>query len=143
MLSFHVKGVLAAIVAGVAAGLIGAAAAGRVQAGWVVAAVLAVFLFMLSAALIRCRRVTYTITNRRLSIVTGLVARDVHETRLEQIQNVNITQSLLDRVLDVGTIAFDTAGGASFEFSFRGVTAPRLITRTIDQALHERVAPFG
>ena len=135
---FHLKGLIAAIAAGVAAGLISAGGSGAVKAGWVIAAVLVVFLLSFGTGLISCRRITYTITSRRLSIERGLVAREIHETRLEQIQNVNLAQSLLERVLGIGTITFDTAAGAAFEFSFRGVAAPRQLTRTIDDALRAR-----
>ena len=138
MLAFYVKGLLGAIVTGVLAGLASAAATGQVQSGWVVAAVLVVFVAVLGSGLLSRQRVTYTITSRRLTIETGLVACDVHETRLEQIQNVRATQSLLERLAGVGTVAFDTAGGASFDFAFAGVADPRLLVRTVDRALHER-----
>lgn len=138
MLPFHLKGLLAAILAGTLAGVASGAASGSVHAGWVVGAVLVVFVAVIGRGMLRCRRITYTITSRRLTIEAGLVARELHETRLEQIQNVNLSQSLLDRILGVGTIAFDTAAGAAFEFSFAGVEHPHAITRIVDQALHER-----
>jgi uncharacterized membrane protein YdbT with pleckstrin-like domain len=138
MLPFYVKGLLAAIAAGVVAGLITAAAAGAVEGGWVVVAVLVVFAAVLGRGLINLQRTTYTITNRRLTIETGLIARDLHETRLEQIQNVRARQSSLERLAGVGTVAFDTAGSAGFDFAFTGVADPRQLVRTIDQALHER-----
>jgi uncharacterized membrane protein YdbT with pleckstrin-like domain len=138
MLPFHLKGLLAAIIAGTLAGVASAAASGSVRAWWVVGAVLVVFIVVLSRGLLQRRRLTYTITSRRLTIEAGLVAREVHETRLEQIQNVNLSQSLLERILGVGTIAFDTAGGAAFEFSFAGVSDPGQIVHTVDQVLHER-----
>lgn len=138
MVAFHAKGVLAAVLAGVVAGLVSAAVSGSVQPGWVVAAVFVAFLAMLGGGLLRRRRVTYMITSRRLTVETGLVARAVHETRLEQIQNVSARQSTVERLLGVGTVAFDTAGGAAFEFSFTGVVDPHRIVRAVDQALHER-----
>jgi len=139
MIAFHLKGLLAAVAAGVAAGLASAAASGAVQTGWVIAAVLVVFVVVLGRGLLIRRRVTYVITSRRLTIETGLIARAVHETRLEQIQYVTARQSPLERVLGVGTVAFDTAGGAAFQFSFSGVSDPAWIVRTVDHALHERV----
>lgn len=138
MLTFYAKGLLAAIAAGIVAGLLTAAASGAVESGWVAAAVLVVFAAVLAVGLLQRQRVTYTITNRRLTIETGLLARDVRETRLEQIQNVRASQSPLERLAGIGTVTFDTAGGASFEFSFSGVAEPRQLVRTVDQALHER-----
>ena len=138
MVAFHLKGLLSAVVAGVVAGLGSALARGAVQSVWVIAAVFAVFAAVLGAGLLGRMRVTYTITSRRLTIETGLLARAVHETRLEHVQNVSATQSPAQRLLGVGTVAFDTAGGAAFDFSFVGVADPRGIVRTVDRALHER-----
>lgn len=140
MPAFHLKGFLAAISAGVLAGLLSAAASGRTDVWWVVLGVVAVFAVVISGSAIRLRRTTYTITSRRLAIEIGLVARDVYETRLERIQNVRSTQTALERLLDVGTVAFDTAGGDAREFNFRGVAQPRRIARSVSRALHERAA---
>jgi uncharacterized membrane protein YdbT with pleckstrin-like domain len=140
MLAFQLKGLLAAIGAGVIAGLISSAVSGSVNVFWVVVAVLAVFAFVITRGTIRRRRTTYTITSQRLTIQLGLMSRELHETRLDRVQNVNSRQSVLERLLGVGTVDFDTAGGASFDFSFRGVAHPHRIVRTVDHALRERAA---
>jgi uncharacterized membrane protein YdbT with pleckstrin-like domain len=137
MLAFYVRGLLMAIVAGVIAGIVTRIAGGGVQAGWVSAAVLVVFVVVLVWGLIRRITTTYTITDQRLTIRSGLMSREMHETRLERVQNVNSRQRLLERLLGVGTVDFDTAGGASYDFSFRGVDDPGRICRTVDRALHE------
>jgi uncharacterized membrane protein YdbT with pleckstrin-like domain len=139
MLTFHVRGFLLSVAAGVLAGVLSAVAAGHVVAGWVILAVLVVFVVVITRGALRRRRTTYTITNRRLTIELGLLGREVHETRIEQIQNVGASQSMLQRALGVGDVSFDTAGGAAFDFSFRGVADPRQIVRLVDDALHQRV----
>jgi uncharacterized membrane protein YdbT with pleckstrin-like domain len=138
MPGFHVKGVLAAVLIGSIAGVISAVVDGRVQAAWVVIAVLIVFVVNLGIGIVRRRQTTYTVTTERLTIERGLMARDLHETRLERVQNVNLRQSLLDRALAVGRIDFDTAGGAAYGFSFVGVAEPKRLARTVDRALRER-----
>jgi hypothetical protein len=50
---------------------------------------------------------------------------------------VGTKQSLLDRMLRVGTVDFDTAAEAGFDFAFRGVSNPHGIVRTVDQAIRE------
>jgi uncharacterized membrane protein YdbT with pleckstrin-like domain len=137
MLAFYVRGLLVAIVAGVIVGVVTRIANGGVQAGWVGTAVAVIFLIVLLWGLIRRISTTYSITNRRLTIRTGLVSREMHETRLERVQNVNSRQRLLERLLRVGTVDFDTAGSASYDFKFRGVEDPHQIVRTVDRALHE------
>ncbi len=125
---------MAAVATGVAAGIVSAIADGRVQVGWVVAAVLVVFGLGLLRGLLERQRTTYTITSERLTIETGLLAREVHETRLDRVQNVACRQSLYERALGVGTVEFDTAG-IDFEFAFRGVAEPQEIARTVNRAL--------
>jgi uncharacterized membrane protein YdbT with pleckstrin-like domain len=112
---------------------------GPVQVTWVIVAVLAVFVAVLGRGLARRLQTTYTITDQRLTIERGLMTRELYETRLERVQNVSLRQSLLERVLGVGTVDFDTAGSAGFDFSFRGVSEPRRIVRTVDRALRARL----
>ena len=137
MLGFYLKGLLLAVLAGVAAGVVTALIGGKLRVGWVVIAVLAVFVAVLSRGVVSRNRTTYTITDRRLTVNAGLLSRDLHQTRLERVQNVNSRQSILERILRVGTVEFDTAGGSEFDFSFRGVSNPREIVRTVDRALHD------
>jgi uncharacterized membrane protein YdbT with pleckstrin-like domain len=139
MPGFHLKGVLAAVLIGAVAGLISAIVDGNVQVPWVIVAVLAVFVANLGIGVVRRLQTTYTVTTERLTIERGLMTRELHEARLERVQNVNLRQSLLDRMLAVGTIDFDTAGGAAYEFAFVGVAEPKRLARTVDKALRERL----
>ena len=135
MLDLHLKGLLAAVAAGVVVGLISAAIKGSVQVPWVVAAVLVVLAVTLLIAFVRRMATTYTISSHRLTIRLGLLSRQLHETRLDRVQNVGTSQSLLDRMLGIGTVDFDTAGGAGFDFAFRGIGSPEDIVHTVNWAL--------
>ena len=137
MLAFYVRGLLAAILAGVIAGLITRATRHSVEVGWVAPAVLVVFVIVLVWGLVRRLVTTYTITNRRLTINVGLLSSELHETRLERVQNVRCRQRMLERMLRVGTVDFDTAAGTAYDFSFRGVDDPRGIIRTVNSALED------
>ena len=133
---FYAKGLLAVLLAGVIAGVVTRISASHVQAGWVSVAVVVVFLGLVVIGQIRRIATTYSITNQRLVIQKGILSRDVHQTRLERIQNVNSSQSLFERVLRIGTVEFDTAGESQYDFAFRGVGDPRGIVHTVDRALH-------
>jgi uncharacterized membrane protein YdbT with pleckstrin-like domain len=137
MIAFYIKGLVGAVIAGAIAGIVSRIASNSVSVPLVVAVVLVVFVAVLVTGFVGRIATTYTITNRRLTIETGLLSRDLHETRLERVQNVNSRQSLLERMLRVGKVDFDTAGSAEFDFAFRGVGNPREIVRTVDRALHE------
>ena len=143
MPGFHVKGLLGAVLLGAIVGLISALVDGHVQATWVIVAVLVVFVVSLVTGLVRRLQTTYTVTTERLTIEQGLMTRQLHETRLERVQNVSLRQSLIERALGVGTVDFDTAGSAAFDFSFVGVAEPRRLVRTVDRALRARLEQAG
>ena len=79
---------------------------------------------------------TYAITNRAAARSDTACCRAPHAARprLERVQNVNTRQSVLERMLRVGTVDFDTAGSDDFDFAFRGVADPREIVRAVDRA---------
>ena len=68
---------------------------------------------------------TYTITDRRLNIKRGIVSREIQETRLERVQNVNYSQCVYQRLMQIGDVDFDTAAGDDYNFVFYGVARPR------------------
>jgi uncharacterized membrane protein YdbT with pleckstrin-like domain len=77
---------------------------------------------------------TYTITNRRLHIKRGIVSREVQETRLERVQNVNYDQSVFQRVMQIGDVDFDTAAGDDYNFIFAGVAQPEEVVHQVSEA---------
>ena len=79
---------------------------------------------------------SYTITDHRLHIKRGIVSREVQETRLERVQNVNYHQGFFQRVLQIGDVDFDTAAGDDYNFVFAGVAEPADVVHIVDQATH-------
>ena len=77
---------------------------------------------------------SYTITNRRLHIKRGIVSRTIQETRLERVQNVNYQQSVVQRMLQIGNVDFDTAAGDDYNFIFAGVADPSDVVHMVDTA---------
>src|ERR1017187_857584 len=74
IVGFYLKGLLATVLAGAVAGVVSAIASGKVEVGWVIAVVLVGFVIVLVAGQIQRLRTTYTITNQRLTINTGLLS---------------------------------------------------------------------
>jgi uncharacterized membrane protein YdbT with pleckstrin-like domain len=79
----------------------------------------------------------YLITTQRLRISRGVLRKHVQETRLERVQNVNYQQGVLDRLLRVGTVDFDTAGTDDSEFRFEWVNGPEDVVHAVDRAVEE------
>jgi uncharacterized membrane protein YdbT with pleckstrin-like domain len=137
MTGFYIKALVLAVLVGAVTGL-ATVQAKQIQAGWVALAVVGVFALALLRGLARRAATTYTVTSRRLVIERGLVRRDYQEAPLQRIQNVFAHQTIRQRLLRVGTVHFDTAAGAEFDFCFRGVERPRELMAAVDRALSER-----
>ena len=91
ILDFYLKGLALIVVAGALGGLITRVAGRTVDIPVVVAVVAAGLAVMLALGFLRRLRTTYTITSRRLTIHIGILSRELHECRLERMQNVNAT----------------------------------------------------
>ena len=79
----------------------------------------------------------YTITNERLSIRRGILSKNVQQTSIDRVQNVNTAQSPIERLLRVGKVDFDTAGTDDSSFTFEGVADPGEIVAAVDDAKRE------
>jgi uncharacterized membrane protein YdbT with pleckstrin-like domain len=132
ILGFYIKGLLITAVAGGVTLLI--------DDGLVPVVVVVVLALLILIGLIKRISTTYTITNQRLQIRRGIIARKVQQARLERVQNVNTDQSVLDRVLQIGKVDFDTAGTTDSDFSFRGVAQPEKVMVAVDEAQREHAA---
>ena len=136
ILGFYLQWTLAGAVAGGIAALV-TLIGGGVELG-VVVTVFVVFVALgFLVGLIKRIATTYTITNQRLHIKRGIVSRKIQQTRIERVQNVNISQAVIQRVLLVGKVDFDTAGTDDSDFTFDGVSQPEQVMKAVEQAQHE------
>ena len=74
----------------------------------------------------------YTITDRRIIIRKGILSRKERAAHIDRVQNVNLTQTFFDRLFQVGTLDFDTAGTEDSDFSFTGIADPDELRTRID-----------
>ncbi|HEV7460612.1 MAG TPA: PH domain-containing protein [Solirubrobacteraceae bacterium] len=130
ILSFYLKALAIAVMVGAIGWL-------AFSAGVGVAVALGVFVVAVIVGFIRRMATTYSITNQRLRIRRGIISRNVQETRVDRIQNVNTDQGVLERILQVGTVDYDTAGTDDADFAFAGVGQPEKVAKKVEQALHE------
>src|SRR5215212_10767223 len=127
VLSFYLTGVVIVAVAVVIAALVGSGVV-AVLVGAVALALVVV------VGLIKRQATRYVITSERLHIRHGILAKKTQETRVQRVQNVNTEQSFFQRILQVGTVDFDTAGTDDSEFRFVGVANPEEVVRAVDRA---------
>jgi uncharacterized membrane protein YdbT with pleckstrin-like domain len=128
IVGFYLKGVAVAIVLGIIAKLVSSTATVFVVG-------LVVLALTLLAGILKRWATTYTITTRRLTIKRGIISREIQETRLERVQDVNYSQSVYQRIMQIGDVDFNTAAsGGDYDFIFYGVADPGDVVQAVDKA---------
>ena len=125
---FYLKGTLVAAGAGVLAGLIDSSTGLGIVTFVVIVAITILVGFVKRVATV------YTITDRRLNIKVGIIARKVRETRLQRVQNVNYGQGVYERLMRIGDVEFTTAGTDESNFVFAGVAQPEQVVQQVEHA---------
>jgi len=128
MLDLHIAGILAAAAGGAITRL--------ATSNWGYAIAIAAAILALTIIVGYVRRISthYEITDRRLHIKRGILSRIEQQTTIDRVQNVETRQSLLERVLRIGTVDFDTAATDESQFSFVGVASPKRVVVAVDRA---------
>jgi uncharacterized membrane protein YdbT with pleckstrin-like domain len=130
IIGFYITGTLVAAAIAAVVGLIGSTGGG-------VGVFVVLFLVVVLVGWIRRIGTRYAITNERLTIQRGILSRHSQETRLTRVQNVNTDQTIIQRMLGVGVVDFDTAGtdAPDSEFAFWGVADPGGVAKKVDAAV--------
>jgi uncharacterized membrane protein YdbT with pleckstrin-like domain len=130
IVGFYLKGTLVAAGAAILAGLLESSTGLALLTFAVIVGITILVGFVKRVATV------YTITDRRLNIKRGIVARKVQETRLQRVQNVNYNQGVYERIMQIGSVDFDTAGTDDSNFVFAGVAQPEQVVEQVDRATH-------
>jgi uncharacterized membrane protein YdbT with pleckstrin-like domain len=135
ILGFYVTGTLVAAAIAAIVGLVSSTFSG-------IGLFVVLFLIVVVVGWIRRVGTRYAITNERLTIQKGILSRHRQETRLTRVQNVNTDQTVIQRMLGVGVVDFDTAGtdAPDSEFAFWGVADPGGVAKMVDAAVRQSQA---
>ena len=134
ILDFYVRGILLTALICLAVAFVSSLGDGGADEGLVTIIALVGVALTILIGFVKRVATSYTITDRRLHIKRGIVSRTIQETRLERVQNVNYHQTVIQRVLQVGDVDFDTAAGDDYNFVFGGVAEPADVVHMVDQA---------
>jgi hypothetical protein len=122
---------IACIIAGLAGG---AAAPGNAPPGLLLIA--GAILTGLAAtywlvAWIETRFTSLSITNRRSVLRKGLFSRETSEVRHRDVRNLQVEQSAIERLLNVGDLAISSAGQDDLEIAVAGIPDPTRVAAVI------------
>lgn len=74
-----------------------------------------------------------TITNRRTTVRRGLLSRATRELRHEQVQDIQITQTFVQRVMKVGRLGLDGGGTDDVEIVVDDLPDPMRLRGIVDR----------
>lgn len=83
---------------------------------------------------IRAMATTLIITTRRTVVQRGLFSRARKELRHDQVQDIQITQTLAQRLLRVGTLGLDGGGTDDVEIVVEDMPNPMRLRAVVDEA---------
>jgi len=86
--------------------------------------IVAVFVYLITVVVYRRYSWAYKIDSVTIESREGLIARNVKSIRIQDLRNINVNQSLIQRITGVGDVEFSSAGGSGIEVVFRGVDKP-------------------
>jgi uncharacterized membrane protein YdbT with pleckstrin-like domain len=86
--------------------------------------IVAVFVYLIAVVTYRRYSWAYKIDNETIESREGIIARKVKSIRIQDLRNINVNQSLVERIMGVGDVEFSSAGGSGIEVVFRGVDKP-------------------
>lgn len=104
---------------------------------WVISLVLVVLVAIRNVVVRHSMR--FTVTNLRIIVRHGMLSRTEQTTAIARIQNITTRQTVVQRMLGIGDVEFDTAGGDPVEADFRfvGIANPGEVVRRIDDDVHQ------
>jgi len=73
----------------------------------------------------------YEVTDQRVLITTGIIARHIEEIELFRVKDSQLNQSLIYRILGLGDIRLFTSDATAPEFDLNGIHKPRELRETI------------
>jgi uncharacterized membrane protein YdbT with pleckstrin-like domain len=107
-------------------------ASGMIRFGWVATAILVTIqLILLVTAWIRLRSTMYRVTNQRVVVEQGVLSKTVDEIDLRYVDDSAFTQTLVERVLGIGSVTLISTDKSSPRYVLRSIKDPRGVREMI------------
>ena len=110
--------------------------------GWALLAAVVVLALLLATATLRYWFFRFAVDDEGLRIRQGVFRKTHLEIQFDRVQGMDVEQSLVDRLLGLATVTFDTAGSAAREGQLPAI--PRTFADTLRQRIEQQgrsVAP--
>jgi membrane protein YdbS with pleckstrin-like domain len=94
-------------------------------AWWLTLALAAIGLIIIVYPLLHVRKTHYRVTNYRIDVERGLIAKRIDTLELWHVDDIDFNQSVTDRILGVGTIEVLSNDKTTPKLSLRSIARPR------------------
>ncbi len=88
-------------------------------------------------AVVRARANMYYVTNIRILHEYRLFGRSIRETTLDKITDIVFNQGFFERLLNLGSVHFSTAGTGFLGIDFKGIKDPLVVRGLVINAKEE------
>jgi len=78
------------------------------------------------------KNTTLIITDKRTILQQGILSRNTNEVMHAHIRNIQVQQSMMERLFNTGTIKIASAGTGDIEITVSGIPTPNRIKAVID-----------
>lgn len=87
--------------------------------------------------IVRLNTTTYTITSQRIMVKTGLIGKDVEEIELLRVRDLSVAQSIMDRMLGIGTLTVFSDDASAPQLLFRKIHDAQTVKDVLRKAVRD------
>jgi membrane protein YdbS with pleckstrin-like domain len=77
----------------------------------------------------------FTIADGSIESRHGIIAREVSSMRISDVRNINVKQTLFERLFFIGDIEFSSAASDTAEVVFKDVSRPMRVKRRVQEVM--------
>ena len=107
--------------------------------GWALLAAAVVLVLLLATAILRYWFFRFTVDDDGLRIRQGVFRKTHLDIQFDRVQGMDVERSLVDRLVGLATVTFDTAGSAAREGQLPAI--PRAFADTLRQRIEQGRSP--
>ncbi len=116
-------------------GIIAGAVALRAHGWWAPLLGLIIAAVLMTVLVVRIRSVRYRVSNYRIDYERGLLSKDIDTLELWHVEDIKFHQSLLDRILGIGSITVVSHDETTPQLHLLSLPNPRPVFETLKQRI--------
>lgn len=87
--------------------------------------------------ILRLNTTTYTITSQRIMMKTGLIGKNVEEIELLRVRDLSVAQSMMDRILGIGSLTVFSDDASAPQLLFRKIQDAQTVKDILRKAVRD------